>query len=354
MRGFALAFAVVALVACGGAPAVPAGQTGLAVTVKMDPQPTFDRLVVTISPTAGQTAEAVTQEYPVKSVTLPGTLIALLPDWPGGALRVDVEARNGQVVVAQGGQDTSLARGQAGALTVNLSPPTGPADGFKPGNVGAACTADAQCGTGSTVRCVVTAPNPNGVCTADGCDDAEHACGENNSCVNGQCVRSCDIFTPCSGEPAVACDPASDACVPGCTMDAQCGDATTLYCSASLHVCLNVGNPAGQPGGPCASDVDCPKSGFCYGAPSGQAALFPGGFCTTLGCDFGGDLACAAPLECILPSFGNSGLAASCLLPCTSDGDCPVSRGYSCKQVMATTPNGDASTRGFCFGQLPP
>ena len=203
------------------------------------------------------------------------------------------EGASGDDVVAIA-VDARVAASDAGSLPpidgglsfvdarVVQDPMGGQMAGSNAGDLGAACTADADCGTGP---CLLDLEG--GYCTL-GCEENEDCPGGTCWALRGLegnvCLLSCMENDECRTDEGYVCD-SDDTCFPGA------GDV--------------------PPGGPCEDDAECM-------GPGGQCiAGFPDGYCIMVGC--GDEAPCPNGSDCFaIDDEGNT----ACLPTCTDSGDC--------------------------------
>lgn len=106
--------------------------------------------------------------------------------------------------------DAATGRCQEGAAT--------------PGPIGAFCSADAQCTSGSCDK-----TQPNGYCTAS-CG----TCPAGATCLGGRCEKACANANDCRFSYACL----GGGCSPGCTADGECASGTV--CDTSSGACVEV------------------------------------------------------------------------------------------------------------------
>ncbi len=228
---------------------------------------------------------------------------------------------------------------EAGA---DAAPDSGPVPG--PGEVGAACTSDADCAGGTCMTefpggycvrsCSPTQPCPIGAfCfpSAPGSSD-------------GACMDMCDPTAPpkqcrsgygCTGNTIF---PVS-LCTPGCEVDTDCDEG--LRCDPAGGY---IGNghcfdPEAELGQACASARDCPMRSWCF--LEGEHG-WPGGSCVGVtNCDVATDTGCPDGTHCLPdPSFEDDSL---CFIACETEADCRD--GYACQALDDRYPD-----RRVCVG----
>ncbi len=265
------------------------------------------------------------------------------------------------------------------------------------GEVGKACTADADCPPGNTCLTEVAQEYEGltyvswrgGYCldaTWDlGCDplDAD-GCPAGSRCAHlgtilcedrWACLDACAYADPAGDlwpfnaccRPGYLCDPLFSVCVPGCSSDRECCEAwdddgdtlretgevslvdgCELACSPDTHGCTGPGGGAWT--SPCTQDAQCPEGGTCVpeGCSTVLAGSFDGGLCVGFGCD-------AEPAVCSSTGGGcvaNPGgvpWGAACLAVCHA-GVAPSEPGSDCRDGWACRP---ACEGGF-VGSAPP
>jgi hypothetical protein len=256
-------------------------------------------------------------------------------------------------------------------------------------NLGAKCTADADCGAGFT--CIKSSDNlsgdpaspggiGNGLCTID-CTTDPMACGPTGGvCVaidigadgasvsKAACFESCAIgpnppaapVAKCHGRQDVACEPVNQAetlfaCIPICVTDADCGG--TRKCEASSGLCVDTPMAGKTVGSGCTvtrgmSNNEC-AGGLCLpieAIPDGGTTT--PGVCTAL-CRLGTQEACGYRITgidagppmgaCVLPwgdTGYNTGDLGLCLQLCDGANDCSYkAANWTCRT--------DITLRGF-------
>jgi hypothetical protein len=174
--------------------------------------------------------------------------------------------------------------------------------------------------------CSATEPCPgSGVCapSATGAGVCLDACASTSDCRLGYACAPSDPTMPTS----------ATACVPGCTADTDCSNATRGFvCNPGTGLC---GLPfMGTPGEPCATAAEC-DGGVCFTeADSG----WPAGTCTYPGCRLagtGGTAVCPGGSACVDDGAGSPDLGV-CVDACDV-GTTSCRPGYACVAVEGST-----------------
>ena len=238
------------------------------------------------------------------------------------------------------------------------------------GTVGRPCTPGpvTNCDPGSV--CVAIA---GGVCALVNCklDDPSTPTTEDNCPAGSACTQvegdADDVVSYCLPicEPrveanacqainaALACDPSSrlltgrsEVCAhAACERDSDCGSGNDLNpdarCDTSNGVCFSLGQGNVAVGSPCEATAQCGPGQTCLrtvGVVSPQQ--MPGGYCTIVGCRYGGPWTCPSGSRCFALS-SDEGLSACVAVGCkwrepaTSDGcrDDTPEQPYRCSEV---------------------
>ena len=145
----------------------------------------------------------------------------------------------------------------------------------------------------------------------------------------GVCLRACTpnrtLNSCASSHPDLACDPVSrlltgysEVCLAvACREAADCKggrptDPLEARCHAATGICQGAASGPESIGKPCAQSPDCGVGQVCYlgpGASDGPRA--PGGYCTVLGCKYGGPWQCPAGSRCL--QLGASAALSLCV-----------------------------------------
>ncbi|MBK8482711.1 MAG: hypothetical protein IPL40_16360 [Proteobacteria bacterium] len=210
------------------------------------------------------------------------------------------------------------------------------------GVVGSACGGDAGACPRQAI-CLRIADSATSVCGLPGCtrDDVTTARREDNcptqtactavtasqtTLATTACLPAC---SPVGGAPcalrALSCDPLSvlrtgTAAVcdtARCSVDADCGDHSAqtpdVRCDADAGVCRNLGRVTTAVGAACSGPSDCGAGQHCLTEwPRAAAAMapVPGGYCTVVGCRWGGAWRCPSGSACFSLGGGSGGLSA--------------------------------------------
>ncbi|RKG93397.1 adhesin [Corallococcus terminator] len=220
-----------------------------------------------------------------------------------------------------------------------------PAVGGAVTNVGAACTADSQCGA-TVSRCLTASQQTvgfpgwrDGYCSQS-CS-ANTDCPRGSTCANVGTVgkRCLDDCRPGTSDcrPGYSCAPLPEgnACIADCATDNDCG--SSFACRTCDHACIQARQGSRTVGEPCTQDTECGTNqqclklngnpqGFCSEACSVDACTCsPGNTCRPAGtggqrfcfrdCEQG---TCPSPLQCT--PFGQG---AACIASCRFNQDCP-------------------------------
>ncbi|MFH1131026.1 MAG: hypothetical protein V1754_06805 [Pseudomonadota bacterium] len=210
-------------------------------------------------------------------------------------------------------------------------------------SIGAPCDVNSGAGCKSEEVCLDVGQN-KGVCALPGCtmEDIttslpEDDCPSGAACVrvavNGGvggeeeisvCVPTCkpsSVENPCAKFGSqLSCDPRSifltgyaEVCLfPACVNDSDCPGASVLDpgaadCDQEIGVCFTNGTPGGDISSPCLVSKDCGKGQVCFRAQSTFNAQnasqqgtpdVVGGYCTIVGCSYGGLWECPSNSSC--------------------------------------------------------
>jgi hypothetical protein len=260
------------------------------------------------------------------------------------------------------------------------------------GNLGAACTADSDCGGGGLMCTLPTTNEPvfgggpaNGYCTkpclADSDCTASGLCLQSAPNTSGLCVLACQegpalqslndpISDPskCSARPDVACGPTPPSnalgCLPTCSSDTQCPNG--LHCDPYEAECVatvNTGLPAGKR---CDANANPGAAGSCAGdcISLGIAGDAGTDFICSQQCVLGSDPALVSPLTwtacggitnglCLFPpSLGaGPGDLAFCAVACTGQDGC-ANPDLFCLPITGLTGT-PGIPNGFCLPPIP-
>jgi hypothetical protein len=242
--------------------------------------------------------------------------------------------------------------------------------GGAPGNVGLACTADADCGTGllcsvPSVTDSVFGGGPAGGYCSTGC--AENVdCPSDSICLTtasgpGDCVLTCTLgpalttlddplsADTCRGRADLACvglTGGGAVCLPTCGEDSQC--PASRVCDPRLSVCVttpSTGLAAGAMCNPTAATPDC--EGICVSFSGSDVTL-----CSE-GCVLGGDPTTSSNCGgidsgvCLYAPPGNgAGDYGFCSTACAKQDDCQ-NPAFWCDPVFGVTGVGGV-TNGYC------
>jgi hypothetical protein len=258
------------------------------------------------------------------------------------------------------------------------------------GNLGAACTADSDCGGGG-LACTLPTTNdplfgggpPNGYCTkpclADSDCTASGLCFQSAANTLGICVLACQLGpalqslndpisdpSKCLARPDVACTPTppygGSGCLPVCSSDTQCPKG--LRCDPFYVECVatvSTGLPTGKR---CDPDAEPGAAGACAGEciPAGTGDD-DGSFCSQQ-CVLGSDPALASPLAwtacggvtngvCFFPTSSGAGPGdvAFCAAACTRQDGC-ANPDLFCLHINGLTGT-PGIPNGFCLPATP-
>ncbi|MFO0713455.1 MAG: hypothetical protein U0353_26625 [Sandaracinus sp.] len=203
------------------------------------------------------------------------------------------------------------------------------------GNVGAACTTEADC-TGAATVCLPDQPGflPGGYCSAM-CDTADpSSCPMGSTCLDtgrGQmfCFLSCESGAsprPCrAGYGCASGIGFGNVCVAGCTDETDCTGGQMCDPSGGdlgAGQCYTAGATIG---GACAADGECPMGAVCNSEAGGG---WPGGACIGGDCDPVAGTGCPADQACLPTAFGGGGVCAD---GGATDADCRTN--FACRPV---------------------
>jgi len=201
-----------------------------------------------------------------------------------------------------------------------------------PLHIGDPCTPEAhQCGIGQVC---LRLKEGSGVCTLPNCtmelietSQREDSCPEGSACTEVSivgplgyeygrfCLRVCEPVTdhnPCAEHhPDLACSPASifatghtEVCGElACNSDLECNLGNPMdpnaSCDTTLNLCFLRGTPEADIGSPCKASTECGEGQYCLPeARQGDVVYLPGGYCTKVGCRYGGPWACPEGSAC--------------------------------------------------------
>jgi hypothetical protein len=218
------------------------------------------------------------------------------------------------------------------------------------GNIGAACTADTDCG--AMGQCIEDPQLfPGGYCTAT-CDASmADTCPAGSQCQDfggGQmfCVLTCDsgsMARQCLNRPGYGCSTSvqlSGVCVGGCVDASDC--PAGLMCD-QMGGDLGAGGcftPGATIGAACMDDTQCPSGAACQPENGGG---WPGGACIAGGCDLAGNTGCSGDAQCVALNTGFGPPQGFCIDGCSTTADCRA--GYAC------TPSSANPDRHYCAPQ---
>jgi hypothetical protein len=213
-------------------------------------------------------------------------------------------------------------------------------------------------------------------------------CGPKGRCVlesvNDQtyagCRAACEpsaIESGCERE-GYTCDFSLHACIEGCRSDAECrvivkdnnndGTPDTLAydtessatCDKKTARCSHPGNAKVESGSPCQRIDDCGSNDECVDGPSAIGGLdFPGGYCTTPGCDVKGRECTGSGTLCepLRPWLGGASETPLCLVGCEVGAEPEELRvgakghGVGCREGYRCHYNGgNGAQNGVCVG----
>jgi len=208
----------------------------------------------------------------------------------------------------------------AGVVSATCQPHP-PIDGLADGIVGAGCTDDADCDTGSCLlqERITSATYPGGYCTGSCVEDVE--CGKGGVCSPG--------FLGAIG-----------VCYLGCKHDPDCREGYRCREVAGDQVCVPGPKPLPdhRAGAACKNDDDCGGGPMtCASDVAGVPA--PGGYCRqscALDDDCGAGGICISGVDIVVLSSG------SCVQSCVPPGGCR--EGYVCRSLSGAT----SDMRGVC------
>jgi hypothetical protein len=235
-------------------------------------------------------------------------------------------------------------------------PPDFGGDGRRPaGNIGDPCVVGTGCS--GAAECLEVGPGI-GVCARKGCTPenvttakTEDDCpmlGTGPAAVRTVCTRistgaSASAYfclpkcepkpdaNPCVGVVGarLACDPVSllqngwsEVCMlPACESDAECGNRNPISpdstCDPATGTCQARGNAGVKIGAKCKTSADCGPKQFCYAERKDRDGkpMVEGGYCTIVGCGYGGPWACPADSKCVsMAKTFTMCLATGCVL----------------------------------------
>ena len=205
-------------------------------------------------------------------------------------------------------------------------PDGGPDAGPMDGDIGAVCTADADCEGGI---CLAEGEGFDGgycssVCTTDEDCPGSGVCLEAGGgtflcfdrCDPAATERECRAGYGCASSFSLP----APICLPGCTDDTDCEGGLACDPEAGFSGEGRCHDPDASIGDACTSSTACPAGGFCL---SERRNGFPGGVCVTFGCDLASDTGCPGDGHC-LPGFRGG----FCYDGCETDADCREA--YTC------------------------
>lgn len=251
------------------------------------------------------------------------------------------------------GPDTGLDAGDTGPTDTR---PDGDADGgLETREVGESCDAPEQCVEGSS--CI---GNPDGEYTCmNYCDDVWTFCENGSVCTpvaNGSPIcytggtsdrRSrCQSNLDCqSGLLCVGVPDETHYCLGAChAEEGGCGDHQRCkpFGSSGKGYCRHV------VGDRCSGSNNCADALTCSStlAPAVRQK-FPGGYCTTSGCESDGD----CPGEAVCRTYPDTSISM-CFGPCEDDPDCRLTDRYACldKQFCDVSSGGAGKCNAFRDG----
>jgi hypothetical protein len=297
---------------------------------------------------------------------------------------------SGQTTGAGGGTTSSTTHSTTshaggGSTGTGGSNVGGAGGGAASSNLGAACSADADCGGGG-LTCIKSTDNnavfgggpAAGYCSKE-CTQNTDCPGDGSLCIKAQhqdpkgiCLLGCAIgpaltyidepqpADKCQGRDDVRCNefqPKVSACVPTCGADIQCDG--NKKCDPRSGVCVDTpstGKAEGQPCDPNAKTPEC--AGVCVQFSTGAGGAGGGGgtlavcssFCVVGGQPFQSQLDCGGFPKglCAFMSQGaGSGDNGFCTPGCKSQDECDFPD-FGCMLTGLTNDN------GFCFGGVDP
>jgi hypothetical protein len=135
--------------------------------------------------------------------------------------------------------------------------------------------------------------------------------------------NSCADLDPAKINTRLACDPMtfflndySEVCLfPACTRDVDCDDKDPLHpqysCDLKTGTCRVKGTPGVKVGSPCKTSTACGPGQFCYPEHKDKSdkVVAEGGYCTIVGCKFGGPWSCPEESKCF--GLGSASVSVS-------------------------------------------
>jgi hypothetical protein len=274
-------------------------------------------------------------------------------------------------VTASSGAGGGASSGTTSATTTSSS---GGGDAGIVDFLGAACTADADCG--NALVCVkatdddaIFGGGPAGgmctrVCDADSdCPGTSSVCLQAGGGQPGRCALTCELGPPlgdlqapldpakCRGRDDLRCGKVKGsltACLPTCGSDAQCGPGRA--CDPRLAVCVSAPNVGLSTGESCDPTLDPPAcAGTCIHFQFGET------MCSSpcvLGGPAVGSSDCGGPehgLCAFGPSDNGPGDFGFCTPSCASQNDCENPH-FWCFTVPGYS---EQVGLGYCFGAVP-
>ncbi|MDH5676517.1 MAG: hypothetical protein OEZ06_30635 [Myxococcales bacterium] len=254
------------------------------------------------------------------------------------------------------------------------------------------------------LRDVPSSVFPGGLCTpvganlydptgATSCDplpgQLAQGCGEDGACVvvpvgSSESLVACrPVCDPtaedggCGGRFGYTCDFSDQACVEGCQSDEECrlwmldsdgdgradtrayDDASEAVCDTQSFRCVHHGGTGAATGDSCQRMDDCEDEGDCIEPTSTFGGLdFPGGYCTKLGCSYGGRECAGQNAVCARLRPWSVGRVTTevCLVGCTVGAEPEADRtgtaghGEGCREGYRCHYNGGSGDEGVCVG----
>jgi hypothetical protein len=167
----------------------------------------------------------------------------------------------------------------------------------------------------------------------------------------------------CGCRMGYRCDIGYEVCLSGCSNDRECcerwndrdadgrrdeGEVVLwpecgMYCDGddpdetadcrASYACVNPGTAGALVGDPCEHDHQCPVDGMClsYEDPATGEDVYPGGYCTRMGCEYVGR-GCATDGGACLNTGSYDDPRGMCLKPCRT-GSGPGDPGFECRET---------------------
>lgn len=221
----------------------------------------------------------------------------------------------------------SSPAGTDGGLTIALdegrtaAPDAGPDGGAaEPNTVGEPCATTLDCSAGETCFDEF----PGGFCS-EFCDLGDPMdCPAGTSCVlldaqvgTALCFPGCDpgaAESTCRGGYGCAEQAPEPFCFFGCEVDGDCGPGEVCDPTGGSFGAGDCAPAGARVGDACTNSGACPSGTFCFRE---RFSGFPGGLCSSFGCEVGDDDGCPEGGVCIDTGFG-----PICLAACEDSGDC--------------------------------